>query len=140
MEINEYDVELSDILRSEEGYSKSLYLDSVGILTGGNGHAFVIGSELSDRIWNLIFREDLSGSIKDFNKLNLKHLSNRRKYVCICMIYQLGFNGFRAFKKTRRLLRAEMYAGAGVEMLDSKWAKSDSPERAKRMSKLIIEG
>ena len=43
-------------------------------------------------------------------------------------------DGLLAFKHTLRLLRDESWGLAAMEMLDSKWAREDSPERAKRLA------
>ncbi len=48
--------------------------------------------------------------------------------------YQLGVSGFGAFRKTIYLLANKDYKGASEEMLDSKWARTDTPRRAKELS------
>ena len=48
--------------------------------------------------------------------------------------YQLGPSAFGKFKKTIYLLAHKDYRGASVEMLDSKWARDDTPRRAKELS------
>ena len=48
--------------------------------------------------------------------------------------YQLGVSGFNKFKKTIFLLAHKDYKGASTEMLDSKWARVDTPARAKELS------
>ena len=53
------------------------------------------------------------------------------------MIYQIGFSGVRKFKKTIRYIKEDNFSLAAEEMLDSKWARSDSPNRAKELSDII---
>ena len=59
------------------------------------------------------------------------------KEVLVNMIYQMGFSGVRKFKKTIKYIREDKLLLAGEEMLDSKWARSDSPNRAKELSDII---
>ena len=59
------------------------------------------------------------------------------KEVLINMIFQIGFTGVRKFKKTIQYIKDDNFLMAGEEMLDSKWARSDSPNRAKELSDII---
>ena len=129
-----------DLLRFEEGEREDIYLDTKGIPTGGVGHAFHTGSTLPKKIWDLILVHDVEQAWKQFESLNLPHMTKRRQWVCVSMIFQLGLSGFKKFTKTISLLRQEEWNLASVEMLNSKWAKEDSPARAKRMSQMMREG
>lgn len=131
---------LYDLLEYEEGKKDKIYLDIKGIPTGGIGHAFHVGSKLPKKIWHLIFLNDTQKAWRYFDTLELNHLSIRRQWVCVAMIFQLGFAGFCGFKNTIAFLRQENYKEAAREMLDSKWAKIDTPNRALRMSKMMIDG
>ena len=57
--------------------------------------------------------------------------------VLINMIFQIGFSGVRKFKKTIQYIKDDNFLMAAEEMLDSKWARSDSPNRAKELSDII---
>ena len=59
------------------------------------------------------------------------------KNVVISMVYQMGLKSFSSFKKTIYLLETEQYECASEEMLDSKWARKDSPNRAKELSDIL---
>ena len=59
------------------------------------------------------------------------------KEVLINMIFQIGFTGVRKFKKTIQYIKDDNFLMAGEEMLDSKWARSDSPNRAKELSEIV---
>lgn len=52
------------------------------------------------------------------------------------MYYQMG-NNVKSFRKFKRYLDAGNYEQAANEMLDSKWARVDSPERAHYLSETI---
>jgi len=53
------------------------------------------------------------------------------------MIYQIGFSGVKKFRKTIQYIKDDNFLMASEEMLDSKWAKSDSPNRAKELSEIV---
>lgn len=57
--------------------------------------------------------------------------------VLLNMAYQLGVDGVLGFKDTLRLLERKEYKAASLEMLDSKWAKIDTPGRAQKLSNSI---
>ena len=59
---------------------------------------------------------------------------NEVKKIVLEMAYQLGPSSFGKFKKTIQLLKNKDYEGASIEMLDSKWARDDTPRRAKELS------
>ena len=54
------------------------------------------------------------------------------------MVFQLGKNGVRKFKKMLRAITIKDYQEASVQMIDSKWARQ-TPERAKRLAKMMAE-
>ena len=53
------------------------------------------------------------------------------------MCFQLGINGLLEFKRMLACLHAGDYEGAKRHGLDSKWAREDSPERAKRVTEMF---
>lgn len=53
------------------------------------------------------------------------------------MAYQLGSAGVFRFRRMMLALKDGDYQEAAREALDSKWAKTDSPARAKRVAALI---
>ena len=53
------------------------------------------------------------------------------------MAYQLGASGVMRFRKMVAAFKAGDFAEAAREALDSKWAKQDTPNRAKRVAALI---
>ena len=53
------------------------------------------------------------------------------------MCYQMGVSGFSKFKKTIQYLSDKNYDKASREMLDSKWARRDSPNRAIGLSNIV---
>ncbi len=63
-----------------------------------------------------------------------RELSPVRQSVLIEMAYQMGIAGLMAFKKTLLLIEGGSFKDAAAEMLDSKWAREDSPARASDLS------
>ena len=56
------------------------------------------------------------------------------KDIVMNMNYQLGVSAFSKFKKTIQYIKVKDYKAASIEMLDSKWARDDTPSRAKELS------
>lgn len=67
-------------------------------------------------------------------------LDDQRQYALIDMTFQLGINGVKAFRKMLRALGVGNYKEAAEQCLDSKYAKYDTPKRAKRIARLIEKG
>lgn len=67
-------------------------------------------------------------------------LSQNRQRALVNMAFQLGVDGLMQFKKMIAALERKDYVTACREALDSKWAKVDTPQRAHRISKMILEG
>lgn len=57
-------------------------------------------------------------------------LSPKRKGVLTRMVYQLGLKGTKGFKKFLLAIKEGDFNKAADEMLDSKWAREDTPIRA----------
>jgi len=60
-----------------------------------------------------------------------------RKAIITSMAFQLGCSGLNNFTKTINYMKNGNWNAAATEMLDSKWARTDSPDRAKRHSYVI---
>ena len=67
---------------------------------------------------------------------NFTELSNIRREVLTNMCYQMGTRVLN-FNKTRMYIEQRKFKQASIEMLDSNWARIDSPSRAQRMSDLF---
>ena len=67
-------------------------------------------------------------------------LTDDRRRVLANMGYQLGVAGLMGFRRMLAALERGDYDTAGKEMMDSKWARSDSPARAQRLRKMMVRG
>ena len=65
-------------------------------------------------------------------------LPEEAKMVVLDLVYNLGISGFFKFRKTIALLEKHDFKGASEELLDSKYAKIDVPNRAKRNSQILF--
>ena len=136
---------LKDQIKSDEGYRDSIYLDHLGNRTVGYGHLVnskdwfrdeKVGFRLSQKDIDALLLDDLGSARRDcellFNDFN--DLPGEVKLICANMAFQLGVNRLGTFKKMIKAVNERDYQAASVEMLDSKWAKQQTPERAKRLA------
>ena len=129
---------LIEDIKMEEGYRASVYLDTLEKPTIGYG--FLIDSlELQEDICQLILMRKLEKLIKTI-KFNFKwfdDMPEKVQDVVINICYQLGVSGFSKFKKTIQFMKNKQWDKASVEMLDSKWAREQTPQRALRLSETV---
>ena len=132
---------LKEQIAKHEGYEPKVYKCTNGYDTIGYGFA----------IKDLYMDKEVADLILDqkINKL-LKRISADEDWgdwflekpqaiqeVLINMIYQIGFSGVKRFRKTIQYIKDDNFLMASEEMLDSKWAKSDSPNMAKELSEIV---
>lgn len=67
-------------------------------------------------------------------------LDTFRQGVVLEMAYQMGVAGVLNFTNMWKALAKDDFAEASKEMLDSVWAKRDTPKRAVELSRLMIRG
>lgn len=130
------------LLKAHEGYRSRVYIDTVGVPTGGYGHAFLTGSALPKRIWDEIFWHDIETAQRDVELLSLD-LDRVRQDVLINMAFNLGLAKLRRFKRMLGAIKAGDWPRAQAEMLDSRWAKQvgDQPgQRAHVLGEMMLTG
>lgn len=118
----------------DEGFRSKPYKDSTGTLTFGHGLTYITKEEsagiVGNRLWNI--------HTMLWNKYSwYKRSPEVVQDVVIEMVFQMGAKGFNKFRKTRKALSQSDYKTAASEMLDSQWARTDSPARAKRAAKRV---
>ena len=105
-----------------EGFSRYIYLDSVGVRTVG------FGRNLDDRGISreeaeMLLLNDLETSTEEAKKFEFyENLTSNRRDVIVEMIFNLGLTRFKKFKKTIGYINQANHSAAADEMLDSKWA------------------
>lgn len=137
--------ELKRQLTGDEDRRKTVYKDSKGLDTIAVGRLVdsnVPGAGLRDDEIDYLLNNDIDDRINELNKRFpwFQNLDDVRKGVLVNMAFQLGVSGLTGFTKTIGLIHDGMYDAAAAAMLDSKWAKIDSPARAKRLSEQMRTG
>ena len=132
---------LKEMVAKHEGYEPRVYKCTNGYDTIGYGFAIkdlYMDKEVADLILDKKIQEILKriSSDKEWSEWFWDKPS-LIKEVLINMIYQIGFSGVKRFKKTIQYIKDDNFLLASEEMLDSKWARSDSPNRAKELSDII---
>lgn len=135
---------LVEQLRSDEGEKLYCYQDSLGYFTIGVGilidsrkggglrqeeSDFILANRL--KLAELALREKLPW----FDKLD-----RVRQAALLNMAHQLGIAGVMGFPKMLDALRDERWAEAEFQALDSKWAKEQTPARARRVAHQLATG
>ena len=69
-----------------------------------------------------------------------EELNNPRKTAMISMMYNLGPSRFAGFQNMIQAFKDGDYERASKEMLDSKAAREDAPNRYKELAKIIRDG
>jgi lysozyme len=99
------------------------------------------GNPITEEMAFELFRDDVMRARMEAEHFDWFHLlSYDRQIVIVCMIFQMGLGGVQEFKKMLAALEQGDHEEAARQMLDSKWARVDSPARAKRMAKMMREG
>tara|TARA_R110002110_G_scaffold94550_1_gene244982 strand:+ start:61 stop:468 length:408 start_codon:yes stop_codon:yes gene_type:complete len=126
---------LIDDIKKHEGFSSVVYKCTAGYDTIGYGK----------RIKYLQVTEEQSTEWLEEDLENLKYTLSGKydwflpapqevKDIVMNISYQLGVSGFSKFRKTIKYIANKDYEMCAVEMLDSKWAREDTPRRAKELS------
>lgn len=137
-------------LRGHEGLRLKPYKDSKGLWTIGIGDLIdqkTMSFKEAIHLWNNGITE--SAAIERC-KQNIRiaaldarrvlgpeyydELSEVRQEVLTEMVFQMGAYGVSLFKKTISFIRSGQHKLASMEMLDSKWHRTDSPGRAETLA------
>jgi lysozyme len=134
---------IKEQIKKHEGYRNDVYIDTVGVPTGGYGHAFHVGSSLPKDIWDEVFEYDFMLAY-DFmcdlvHQRELDHIGAVRRGVLVDMAFNLGGTGLLKFKKFLDALRRSDWMEAGKCMEQSKWW-GQVGERAVRLRRQIETG
>jgi lysozyme len=121
-----------------EGKRHKPYLDTVGKITIGIGRN-LDDKGISSEMIDLMFKEDIADAVVDAKALfaTFDDISPLRQEVLVEMCFQMGRGRVRGFEKMRKAIGNGDWALASAEMLSSKWAKTDSPNRARELSKIM---
>lgn len=112
-------------IKRHEGLSLKNYKDSLGKPTIGYGHLNVEGyPELTKPDADALFEYDFSKHYNEAASLpEWDHLDPVRRMALVDLVFNMGKRKFMGFKQTRKLLAQKDYHKAGMELLDSAYAR-----------------
>jgi GH24 family phage-related lysozyme (muramidase) len=135
---------LKDQLIRDEGCRTSVYQDDEGWWTIG------IGICVDARKKCGLYSEEIDFILNNRIAKNATRLSAAlpwtdqldqvRRDAVLSMVFQMGLEGVIEFSHFLDALQDRDYPSASQLMLDSKWARVQSPDRAKRLSQQILTG
>ena len=126
---------LIDDIKKHEGFSPVVYQCTAGYDTIGYGQRvkYLKVTQEQAEEWLLEELQNLKYVLADKYDWFLS-APQEVKDIVMNMNYQLGVSAFSKFKKTIKYIKVKDYKSASTEMLDSKWARDDTPRRAKELS------
>lgn len=128
---------IADYVHRHEGKKNSLYLDSEGKNSIGIGHCLDT-KPISDRAVAVIFEDDCMDVERDLTKLvyDFDRLPERAQMVLFDMVFQLGLEGVRGFKKMLLAIQERDWDKAADECLDSKYYRQ-TPSRCEENAEML---
>lgn len=134
------DQQIAEYVKGHEGLSLMPYYCTAHKLSIG------IGRNLEDRGISreeafFLFGNDLKLAISDLRRTFGEDLNSFPDLVMLAfidMMFQLGIVRFGGFKKMIQYARAGNWKEAARELMDSKYAREDCPDRAKQNRDLVL--
>ena len=129
-----------DLIIKGEGLRLKPYLDIVGKVTIGYGRCLDdVGISNSEA--QMMLDNDLSRVVGQCrtNFLWFNDLTDNRQNVVASMVYNLGLDGFKNFKRVVAAIAACDWEGAAEQMLASKWA-AQVGKRATELANFMRSG
>ena len=138
--MTEHMTDLECEVASDEGFMPIPYRCTSGKLSIGYGTNIQDGITKEEAL--LLMRHRLGKVIAALeSRLPFwPKLTDDRRRVLANMGYQLGVAGLMGFKRMLAAIERGDYEAAAREMLDSKWAKRDTPGRAGRLAERMRRG
>jgi len=136
------DKDIMDEIKKHEGYSDTVYIDSVGVPTVGYGHALLHGSKIPAVVADLLFEQDFNIAIKDYTILSNRwgiELNPVRRGIIVNMLFNMGMTRVSKFQNMLTALLSKNYDKAADEMLNSRWA-TQVGKRADELANKMREG
>ena len=132
-------------IKKNEGFSRRPYKDQLGNYTIGYGHLIrkkeIILFKKKPKLTLVkdLFENDFKLALEDYNKhFNKYSFSQNKKELIIEMIFQMGIQNVRNFKKTIRHIKKKNKFLAALEMMDSMWYKQ-TPLRVENLIKHFLK-
>lgn len=131
---------LERLVMRHEGFRSHVYRCTAGALTIGFGTNISDGISQDEAHLLLRHRLQLVVSGLEHRFAWWPHLTPARQQVLASMGYQLGLPGLLRFRRMLLACGRGDYPEGAREMLDSKWAREDSPNRARELAEMMRRG
>lgn len=136
--------QLTALLVTDEGERLHAYTDTEGYLTIGVGRLIDArrGGGISHTESRYLLANDVARVEEQIrrNFVWAEDMSPTRQVVLASMVFQLGIGTVRQFTHTLTAMEEGRYADAARAMLESKWAREDTPARAQRLAQMMERG
>lgn len=139
--------DLAKAIEAEEGRVPHVYVCPAGARTVGVGHnidahglpeyaAKYLPGPIPDDVIDRLLADDIKRATDDARSLvpGFDGLPLGARNVLVHMSFQLGRTRLSKFRNFLGAVAIRDWESAASHMLDSKWAKSDSPARARRLA------
>lgn len=137
-------MDLKQQLIRDEGVVRHAYEDSLGFTTIGVGRLIDArrGGGLRDSEIDFLLHNDIAEKTAQVLAALpwAKELSEPRLGVLINMAFQMGTRGLLGFPSMLGAVRTGDYETAALHMVNSKWAKHQTPARAHRLAEQMRLG
>ena len=132
--------DLEELVARHEGYRSMPYRCPAGKLTIGYGYN--LDAAMPEDEAHLLMRHRLTKLMVRMEQeyVWFHGLSEARKEVLLSMAYQMGMDGLKKFQQMLMFCKNGSYYQAALAMLDSKWARHDSPARAQELAEMMRAG
>lgn len=131
--------QLTDELKRDEGFESRVYTCSAGKQTVGYGWNLE-DMDMPEHIAELLLQHAIGKALEEAEKFPwFFELSESRQRVIINMIYNLGINRFKGFKKMIAAIERKEYFEAAAQMKDSLWYRQVG-DRARRLIEMMLDG
>lgn len=141
--MTDFTVNITRLLRGEEGEVLTEYKDHLGYSTIGVGRLIDArkGGGITAEESAYLLSNDIQKKLSELERKLpwIKELDEARRGVLLSMAFQMGTEGLLGFKNTLEMVRTGRYTDAAKGMLNSLWAKQ-TPQRAKRHSEQMRTG
>ena len=95
---------------------------------------------ISEHRCYVLFQEDvqiaINGCMGIYN--NWEDLPQEIQHVFVNMCFQIGKRGPSNYKNMKAAIEDNNFTLAAVEMMDSRWAEDQTPQRAKRLADRVV--
>ena len=138
--MSDHMTDLERLVARHEGFRSQLYRCTSGKLTIGYGTNIEEGISKAEGLLLLRHRLGLAVGALEHRLPYWSQLTPARQQVLASMQYQLRSPGVFGFRQMLAVLARGDYPEAALQMLDSKWAREDSPNRARELAEMMRRG